>query len=218
MRVPGGENSHRQQGDPLRFVGKCVGKRVIGRGAGDEQLDRKLTIVGEQCIKHRASVERAAITNQMSREDTYARAMPRDETYVIDLCDAILGERALRQHRFAWLLGDVGKNGHARTLPVDAYYPAHRVVVEYRERQHDEPVAFFDRRDTVSGVGRREQRRLYDLRREQEIPAHGLGLVIVKPSDLAADRRLRLRRDIDHDHAVLVERLAVFLHGREDGP
>src|SRR5215211_1798560 len=29
-----------------------------------------------------------------------------DEAYVIDLCDEILGERALRQHRFEWLRGD----------------------------------------------------------------------------------------------------------------
>lgn len=30
---------------------------------------------------------------------------------MVDLWDAILGERASRQHRFDWLVGDPGRNG-----------------------------------------------------------------------------------------------------------
>jgi hypothetical protein len=99
-----------------------------------------------------------------------------DEAYVLDLCDAILGEPASRQHRFDWLVGDPGRNGRSRALPVDAYYAARQLVVEYRERQHDGPVAHFDKSDvlTVSGVHRGIQRRIYDERRAVEIPAHGL--------------------------------------------
>ena len=41
----------------------------------------------------------------------------RDESYVIDLCDLVLGLRAKRQHRFDFLRGDSG-----RSHPVDAYY------------------------------------------------------------------------------------------------
>jgi hypothetical protein len=127
-----------------------------------------------------------------------------DEAYVVDLCDAILGEPASRQHRFDWLVGDPGPNGRSR-LPVDAYYAAHRLVVEYRERQHDEPVAHFDKPDvlTVSGVPRGIQRRIYDERRAVEIPAHGLRLIVVKPSDLTADGRGRLLRDRVPDEATL---------------
>jgi len=58
-----------------------------------------------------------------------------DESHVLDLCDAVLGRIALRQHRFAFL---TGYRGHPP--PVDAYYPDHRLVVEYRERQHSEGV------------------------------------------------------------------------------
>jgi hypothetical protein len=58
-----------------------------------------------------------------------------DEAYVLDLCDAILREPASRQHRFDWLVGDPGRNGRSRALPVDAYYAARRLVVECRERQ-----------------------------------------------------------------------------------
>jgi very-short-patch-repair endonuclease len=111
----------------------------------------------------------------------------RNEAYVIDLCDEILGERALRQHRFQWLQGDLGRDGRTRTLPVDAYFPEHKLVIEYRERQHDEPVPFFDRRQTVSGVTRGAQRRLYDERRDVEIPRHGLKLIVIRPHDLVCD-------------------------------
>jgi len=124
-----------------------------------------------------------------------------DEAYVIDLCDEILGERALRQHRFEWLLGDPGTAGSRVPLPVDAYYPGHRLVIEYRERQHDSPVAHFDKPDrmTVSGVHRGEQRRIYDERRAHEIPAKGLRLVVIGVKDLSSDSRGRLRRDRESD-------------------
>lgn len=119
-----------------------------------------------------------------------------DEAYVLDLCDEVLGEKGLRQHRFEWLLGDPGKNGSARRLPVDGYWPGRGVVVEYRELQHDRPTPHFDKPDrlTVSGVHRGLQRALYDARREELIPAQGLRLVVIKPSDLDADARGRLRR------------------------
>ena len=117
-----------------------------------------------------------------------------DESYVVDLCDEMLGERGLRQHRFDWLLGDAGRRGPVR-LPGDAYYPKVGLVIEYRERQHDEPVPFMDKQDTISGVKRGEQRREYDHRREQLIPEHGLRLIVTRPSDVRDDSRGRLRRD-----------------------
>jgi len=121
------------------------------------------------------------------------------------LCDEVLGELALREHRFDWLRGDPSKDGKARALPVDAYYPRHGLVVEYRERQHVEPVPHFDKPHvmTVSGVHRREQRRIYDLRREREIPKHGLRLVIIPFEALDVDARGRLRRSRDTDIAVI---------------
>ncbi|MFD9203692.1 hypothetical protein ACFWDP_36165 [Streptomyces anthocyanicus] len=128
-----------------------------------------------------------------------------DEAYVVGLCDLVLGERALTQHTFDWLLGDPGAGGRRVRLPVDAYWPGHGLVVEYRELQHDRPVPHFDKPDrlTVSGVHRGEQRALYDARREVEIPAHGLRLVVVRPADLPADGRGRLRRSEKADLAAL---------------
>lgn len=126
-----------------------------------------------------------------------------DEAYVIGLCDAVLDEQARRQHRFPWLLGDPSVHGARANLPVDAYYERHRLVVEYRERQHFEATPFFDRRETVSGIGRGEQRRLYDRRREEEIPKHGLRLLVIRVDQLRADGRGRLLRDERRDRAVL---------------
>ncbi len=128
-----------------------------------------------------------------------------DEAYVIDLCDEILGEKAQRQHRFDWLRGDPNEAGVRARLPVDAYYPRHDLVVEYRERQHSEPVAFFDKPDrlTVSGVHRGEQRARYDRRREEEIPRHGLRLLVIQVTDLASAPSGKLLRDVVRDTAVL---------------
>ena len=96
-----------------------------------------------------------------------------DEAWIIDICDAILGKIASRQHRFPFLLGDPGPSGRMASLPVDAYYADLRLVVEYHERQHTERVALFDDKNTVSGVPRGEQRRRYDDYRRTLLPEHG---------------------------------------------
>jgi hypothetical protein len=143
------------------------------------------------------------------------RADDRDEHYVIDLCDEILGEHGLRQHPFDWLRADRDRRGNRGRLPVDAYYPKHELVIEYRERQHDQPVPFFDKPGvtTVSGVDRSTQRLLYDERRDQEIPAHGLTLSIIRPSDLDSTAAGRLRRNRDGD-LVRLRALLSELRGR----
>ena len=150
--------------------------------------------------KRRASApQRLVKTPQLHSRSTS------DEAYVLDLCDEILAERGLRQHRFSWLLGDPGSTGRRASLPVDAYYPQHNLVVEYHERQHYERVGFFDKESmlTVSGVHRGEQRPLYDARRKSEIPKHGLGYIVIRWMDLHADGSGRLKRNKTEDSAAL---------------
>lgn len=130
-----------------------------------------------------------------------------DEQYVIDLCDEVLGQRALRGHRFDFLRGDAGRNGIGRSLPVDAYYPALNLVIEYCERQHSESVPFFDRRETVSGVGRGRQRAIYDQRRRDILPRNGITLLELSYIEFGHDRRKRLFRQ-PHDRMVVERRLA----------
>jgi hypothetical protein len=156
--------------------------------------------------------ERWAASRQPQRSSPTTRAaVPRraagrarlgsDEAYVLGLVSKLLDEQPMLQHRFDWLVGDANASGNRARLPVDAFFPKANLVVEYRERQHEEAVAFFDKPDrmTVSGVHRGEQRRMYDKRREIEIPRHGIRLLIVTPGDLDSDGRGRLRRSPGSD-------------------
>lgn len=126
------------------------------------------------------------------------KSKDRDEDYVIDLCDNILGEKASRQHRFPFLVGDSGSK-----LPVDAYYPNLNLVIEYYERQHTENVSIFNRKITVSNVERNEQRRIYDERRKKVLPEHGIKLVIINYSDFDYDNQKRIKRNFEKDLKIV---------------
>lgn len=85
-----------------------------------------------------------------------------------------------------------------------------RLIIEYRERQHEEPGPKHWNKPMVSGVPRDEQRRKYDELRDVEIPARGLRLVIITPSHLDSTSRGRRRKrdraaDLEALRAVLVD-------------
>lgn len=126
-----------------------------------------------------------------------------DETYVISLCNEVLGQKALCQHRFDFLRGDTDTR-----LPVDAYYPSLNLVVEYHERQHTEAVSFFDKRSTVSGISRGEQRKLYDQRRRDVLPVHGIRLIEIRYSDFTFNASKKIIRNRPDDLAWVRSRLA----------
>jgi len=130
-----------------------------------------------------------------------------DQNYVVDLCDELLQEQALREYRFDFLRGDPCKNGKGRTLPVDAYYPKKNLVIEYYERQHLEAIPHFDKPSvmTVSGVSRGEQRKIYYARRREVLPKQGKKIVIISYSDLAHTSRKRLLRDREDDLKAIRE-------------
>ena len=134
---------------------------------------------------------------------------PKDESYIIDLCDELLGLSASRGHCFPFLLGDSGRSGRHARLPVDAYYPSLKLVIEYHERQHSEPSPFFDRRPVPSGGTRGEQRQRYDQRRREVLPRHGISLLVLDYREFLCDGRKRLRRD-PSDRDVVRARLRTF--------
>jgi len=138
------------------------------------------------------------------------KAAIRDEHYVLDLCDAVLGLKAVRQHCFPFLTGDPDRRGYRKPLPVDGFYPALGLVVEYHERQHRERVGFFDDKPTISGVSRGEQRRRYDERRADLLPKHGYRLIVLEVGEFAHDRTKRRLRTPE-DQAVVSRRLSSFI-------
>jgi len=107
-----------------------------------------------------------------------------DERYILDLAAEVLAEPDyLWQHRFPELLGDSDAAGKQHALPVDGYFPRHRLVIEYWEKQHSAPVPIMDEGPSVSGVSRGHQRRLYDARRMHWAEANGLRFVVLDYAD-----------------------------------
>jgi hypothetical protein len=128
-----------------------------------------------------------------------------DEYYVLNLCDRIIGQPSLRQHRFPFLLGDPGKKGRRIKLPIDAFYPMLSLAIEYHERQHFKAVSHFDKPDrlTISGVHRGDQRRIYDERRRTILPQHEVKLLVIAYSQLQHRGSGRLLRSVEVDSAAL---------------
>lgn len=127
----------------------------------------------------------------------------RDEDYVIEICDTLLGQKSLRQHRFDFLRGDTG-----RKLPVDAYYPLLNVVIEYRERQHTESVKFWNKK-TASGITRDEQRARYDQRRRDLLPLYNIRLIEISYSDFQYNNQKRLCRVYEKDVETITKILKI---------
>lgn len=152
-------------------------------------------------------VPTSILTQTVPEIKTKSTRSTSDESYVIDLCDEVLKLKALRQHRFDFLKGDSGTK-----LPVDAYYPALNLAIEFRERQHTEEVKFFDRRQTVSGVGRGEQRRIYDQRRREILPMNGIKLIELDYSDFEHTKSKKLLRNKEADLNVIKNKLKKINH------
>lgn len=140
------------------------------------------------------------------KQKSNANKKDKDETYVINLCDKILNEAASRQHRFDFLKGDTGVK-----LPVDAYYENYQLVIEYNEKQHTESVKLFDNKKTVSGVTRDIQRRIYDERRKEVLPKHGIELIVFSYDDFDFDNRKRIKRNQEKDLEIVREKLKKFI-------
>lgn len=95
---------------------------------------------------------------------------------------------------------------------MDAFYPALSLVIEYRERQHFETVSLFDRRPTVSGISRGEQRARYDQLRRDVLREQVIHLIELNVTEFPHNGRKRLRRVRLEDLNVLRQRLADFMH------
>lgn len=149
-----------------------------------------------------------------------------DEKYVLDLLRECLNEDYEWQKRFDTLRGDAGKNGRKIKLPVDAYFPISNIIVEYKEKQHFQAVNIMDKRMTISGVNRGEQRRIYDARKEKWAKDNNIKFLVVAYHSLKHDKNGRLLRYTNEDMVVIrslvnnlnwdiikkdIERLCIFI-------
>lgn len=176
------------------------------RGAYTVQDFRNAVTISDKNIDTNITQSTTDYSKNIIKPKTSSEIKKSDETYIIDLCDEILNQNGSRQHRFNFLRGDSGIK-----LPVDAYYSNLNLVIEYYERQHSEAVPHFDKRMTVSGMSRGEQRKLYDKRREIELPRNGIQLVIFDYSEFSHHSNKRLLRNRLEDAKVVTKKLMNYL-------
>lgn len=197
-------SSTKQKGirDRIRKLGFYASDYGFRDGYTVEQFLSVAKIIGGQPTVLKSAtptVDIAPIKRTTSSNKTRSNS---DESYVIDLCDVVLKQKAIRQHRFDFLRGDSGTK-----LPVDAYYPSLTLVVEFKERQHTEEIKFFDKRQTVSGIGRGEQRKLYDQRRREVLPRNGIELIELDYSDFEHTKGKKLVRNKELDLKMIRKKL-----------
>lgn len=140
--------------------------------------------------------------------------MPReDQNYIIDLCDELLNMKASREHTFDFLRGDPSdKFQKGKKLPVDAFYPLLKLVIEFEESHHSNPVKIFDKPNvmTISGVNRAEQRIKYVELRKEILPKEKLILLFFQFDEFEL-RRKRLIKNRIKDMEIVRKKLNTFI-------
>lgn len=154
------------------------------------------------------------------KNDPIAARLNSDETYVIALCDKVLGLKADRQKRFDFLLGDLHKNGKTQTLlPVDAFYEELQLVIEYKEIQNFRPIASRakiesedeeEEEENTKIVSREEQRRIYDERRAKVLPENDISMLVISYSDFNYDDKNKIIRNEETDLKIVEKALKDF--------
>ena len=113
-----------------------------------------------------------------------------DESYILDLVEALLKEKCIRQCRF------------------DGYFPLNKLIVEYMEKQHSESVPVMDGRMTISGCPRGRQRQIYQDRKRQYAADNGYEYLEVDYREFEFERRNgRLERNPGRDKGILIRLL-----------
>ena len=163
-------------------------------GAEDSIINTIYSVLGDNMNVETplSNIKESKKNNEVAKKKIGKGRKDSDEYYVIELCDEVLVRKAESQKRFDFLKGDKG-----HSLPVDAYYEDLKLVIEYHERQHTQEVKFFDNKQTVSGVSRGEQRNIYDERRKEILPKHGIKLLVISYLDFGNTKKLKRNRESD---------------------
>lgn len=218
-RVTESRDEQKKTRGKIRKLGFMISDYFNGFNENDfkKLLDKgEIVIVDKSILTKPQTIEKSKTNpqrNAVIKRTQTAESNTKDEHYVLDLCDKVLGIISYRQHKFDFLLGDPNKKGVSAKLPVDSYYQDLNLVVEYRERQHTESVNFFDKPNkmTVSGVHRGEQRRIYDERRRKILPNHNIDLIEISFTDFNYDRQKRIIRNREKDIEIVKQKLQKYL-------
>lgn len=202
QKVVADRDSQKKIRNKIRSLGFYASDFGIGGGYTVEDFLRVIKIDDNYVLPPDTEVKEQTPNSEISN----GKRSNSDEAYIIELCDKVLNNKAIRQHRFDFLKGDSGVQ-----LPVDAYYPELNLVIEYCERQHSEEVKFFNRRQTVSGVNRGEQRKIYDQRRKEVLPENGIELIEFTYNEFDHNRSKRLKRNSARDIKVIMSKLSNYI-------
>lgn len=129
----------------IEAISKLIAEKVVADSSTQKTIRRKIRNLGFYAsdfglgggytvadflgvIKQEGSVAKTPATLVSQKVESPKVPTKRDhsdEAYILDICDTLLKQKGLRQHRFDFLRGDSGVK-----LPVDAYYPTLNLVIE----------------------------------------------------------------------------------------
>ncbi|HMJ46808.1 MAG TPA: hypothetical protein VK498_05730 [Ferruginibacter sp.] len=199
-------NEQKRIRDKIRAKGFYASDFGIGSGYNEQDFLRVVKIVGGTIIPVVILKKSKSLPVAIKQITGKSKRSNSDEEYIIDLCDKVLKLRAYRQHRFDFLRGDSGT-----LLPVDAFYPTISLAIEYCEKQHTEEVKLFDKRQTVSGVNRGKQRKIYDQRRRDLLPKNNIKLIELGYDEFEHSKPKRLLRNSEKDMLIIRKKLKLFI-------
>jgi len=196
-----------KHGLPIRDILKALDKDNKLNLIPYVYVERKDSITSWSFIPSKEVIPEVVVSKKDSA--LIARAQS-DETYVLDLCDTVLGKKSVRQKRFDFLLGDFHKDGKTRTkLPVGAFYKSLNLAIEHNEALTERFVA--SGKKTVSGVSHDEQRKIYNSRRASVLHRNGITCILFKAGDFSCDEKKRIIRNPEADLAVVTAKLKAFV-------
>ena len=130
------------------------------------------------------------LEEKMTDEQTSKFIELGDENYLLDLCDEILGQKALRQHLFH--LPDKGRN-----FPVHGYYPELNLALYYRKPPQSEVVTHLENISWISGrsLHREKEEEEFLQRCRELLPEKGIRLLEIHHSNFSYNKLKRLQKN-----------------------
>ena len=108
-------NKQKSIRNKIRALGFYASDFGLRNGYTEQDFLKVIELFDMVDIKPLVAINQLKLQNTHLPNKTLIK-VKNDECYIVDLCDEILKEKGLRQHRFEFLRGDSGKK-----LPVDVY-------------------------------------------------------------------------------------------------